>query len=49
MRPPSLINGNSFCVRKKTPLKWTLTTASKSASVTLSKFMCCELPALFTR
>jgi len=24
MRPPSLIRGRSFCVRKKTPLKWTL-------------------------
>ena len=24
MRPPSLIRGRSFCVRKKTPLKLTL-------------------------
>jgi hypothetical protein len=31
MRPPSLMRGRSFCVRKKTPLKWTLNRLSMNA------------------
>ena len=33
MRPPSAISGSSVCVRKNTPLKWTLTSPSNCASV----------------
>ncbi len=33
MRPPSANSGSSACVRKYTPLKWTLTSPSNCASV----------------
>jgi hypothetical protein len=33
IRPPSLMSGRSFWIRKKTPLKWMLYRRSSSSSV----------------
>ena len=49
IEPPSASIGASAWVRKKTPLKWTLTSSSKSASVTVGERAAADMPPLLTR
>src|SRR3989344_398217 len=49
MRPPSFISGSRRCVRKNTPLRCTLTSASNCASVVSVMGACTPMPALLTR